>query len=65
MVLRLFPVGAAFGARLAARARGATALLSLAQVERSPGRYSRLTLLLVLAVGLGLFALSFDSSLTR
>ncbi len=65
VVLRLFPLGAALGARLAARARGATALLSLAQVERSPGRYSRLTLLLVLAVGLGLFALTFDASLVR
>jgi putative ABC transport system permease protein len=65
VVLRLFPLGAALGARFAARARGATALLSLAQVERSPGRYSRLTLLLVLAVGLGLFALTFDSSLVR
>ncbi len=65
IVLRVFPLGAALGARLAARAKGATALLSMAQVERSPGRYSRLTLLLVLAVGLGLFALTFSASLTR
>jgi hypothetical protein len=65
VVLRIFPLGAALGARAAARGRGVTALLSLSQVERNPGRYTRLTLLLVLAVGLGLFALTFDASLTQ
>ncbi len=65
VVLRVFPLGAAFGARMAARGKGVTALLSLSQVERNPGRYTRLTLLLVLAVGLGLFALTFDASLTQ
>ncbi|MGH2517253.1 MAG: FtsX-like permease family protein, partial [Ktedonobacterales bacterium] len=65
LVLRVFPLGAALGARLAARGRGLTSLLAFAQVERNPQRYSRITLLLVLAVGLGLFALTFDSSLTQ
>lgn len=65
LVLRVFPLGAGLGARIAARANGATPLLALAQVERNPGRYGRLTLLLVLAVGLGLFALTFDASLLR
>ena len=65
LVLRVFPLGAGLGARAAARANGATPLLALAQVERNPGRYGRLTLLLVLAVGLGLFALTFDASLLR
>jgi putative ABC transport system permease protein len=63
LVLRIFPYGAALGSRLAARGNGLTALLAFSQVERNPARYSRMTLLLVLAVGLGLFALSFDSSL--
>ena len=63
LVLRIFPYGAALGARMAARGNGLTALLAFSQVERNPARYSRMTLLLVLAVGLGLFALSFDSSL--
>src|SRR5262249_9113868 len=63
LLLRLFPLSAALGARLAARGRGATSLLALAQVERSSGRYSRMTLLLVLAVGMGVFALTFDASL--
>ena len=64
LVLRLFPYGAALCSRLAARSNGLTPLLAFSQVERHPSRYSRMTLLLVLAVGLGLFALAFDSSLT-
>ena len=65
IVLRVLPLGAQAGARVAARGKGLTSLLAFAQVERSPGRYSRMTLLLVLAVGLGFFALTFDSSLTH
>lgn len=65
LVLRIFPIGAGLGARLASNGRGLTSLLALSQVERSPRRYSRITLLLVLAVGLGLFALTFDTSLQR
>ncbi|MFI5272780.1 MAG: FtsX-like permease family protein [Ktedonobacterales bacterium] len=65
IVLRVLPLGAQAGARVAARGRGLTSLLAFAQVERSPGRYSRMTLLLVLAVGLGFFALTFDASLTH
>ncbi|MGO8947374.1 MAG: FtsX-like permease family protein, partial [Ktedonobacterales bacterium] len=49
---------------LSAQRPGLTPLLAFSQVERNPSRYSRLALLLVLAVGLGLFALAFDSSLT-
>lgn len=63
LILRLFPFAAAFCARLANRGKGATPLLAMAQVERSPARYTRMMLLLALAVGLGLFALSFDASL--
>ncbi|MGZ3664978.1 MAG: FtsX-like permease family protein [Ktedonobacterales bacterium] len=65
LVLRVFPLGAGVGARFAARRRGLTTLLAFSQVERAPGRYSRMTLLLVLAVGLGLFAITFDASLQR
>lgn len=65
IVLRIFPMGAALGARIAARGKGLTPLLAFSQVERSPRRYSRMTLLLVLAVGLGLFALTFDASLQQ
>ncbi|HLY30186.1 MAG TPA: FtsX-like permease family protein, partial [Ktedonobacterales bacterium] len=65
LTLRLAPLGARLGERMATRGRGVIPLLALAQVERSPGRYSRIILLLVLAVGMGLFALSFSASLQQ
>lgn len=64
-LVRVFPYAVELGVRLAARMRGATALLAFAQVARNPVGPSRLTLLLALAVGLGLFGLVFDSSLSR
>lgn len=65
LLLRLIPLAASLGARIASRGRGLTSMLAFAQIERTPGRYSRMTLLLVLAVGLGLFALTFDASLKQ
>ncbi|MGE5333198.1 MAG: FtsX-like permease family protein, partial [Nitrososphaerota archaeon] len=65
LLLRLVPLAASLGVRLASRGRGLTSLLAFSQIERTPSRYARMTLLLVLAVGLGLFALTFDASLTR
>ncbi len=65
LLLRLVPLAARLGSRFASRGRGLTALLAFAQIERTPTRYARMTLLLVLAVGLGLFALTFDASLAR
>ena len=65
LLLRFVPLSARLGAWLASRGRGLTMLLAFAQIERTPARYARLTLLLALAVGLGLFALVFDASLTQ
>lgn len=65
LLLRLIPLVASLGARIASRGRGITSMLAFAQIERTPGRYSRMTLLLVLSVGLGLFALTFDASLAQ
>jgi ABC-type lipoprotein release transport system permease subunit len=65
LLLRLFPLVAAAGARVAARGRGATGMLAFAQVARSPAGPYRLALLLALGAGLGLFALTFDASLVR
>ena len=65
LLLRVIPLAASLGARLASRGRGITSMLVFAQIERTPGRYSRMTLLLVLSVGLGLFALTFDASLAQ
>ena len=65
LLLRVFPLAAEAGARVAARGRGATGVLAFAQVARSPAGPSRLALLLALGVGLGLFAITFDASLVR
>ncbi|HEX6818616.1 MAG TPA: FtsX-like permease family protein, partial [Ktedonobacterales bacterium] len=65
LVLRAIPLGAKVAAGLASRGRGFIAMLALSQVERTPNRYTRITLLLVLAVGLGLFAVTFDASLAQ
>ena len=65
LALRFFPLVVRWSARLAARGRGATALLALVQMARSPLHYGRLVLLLTLAVGLGLFALTFSASLSQ
>ena len=65
VALRLFPLAAQVGAWLAARGRGAVGALTFAQVSRASSRFTRLTLVLTLGVGLGLFALTFQTSLTR
>ncbi|HEX6541722.1 MAG TPA: FtsX-like permease family protein, partial [Ktedonobacterales bacterium] len=65
LLLRLIPLLAGGGARLASRGRGLVLVLALAQIARTPARYGRMALLLVLAVGLGLFALTFEASLGR
>ncbi len=65
LALRFFPLAVHGAARLAARGRGATSLLALIQMARSPLHYARLVLLLMLAVGLGLFTLIFSASLSQ
>jgi ABC-type lipoprotein release transport system permease subunit len=65
LLLRVIPLAARAGARLASRGRGFTSMLTFAQIERTPDRYARMTLLLILAVGLGLFALTFEASLAQ
>jgi putative ABC transport system permease protein len=65
LTLRLFPLGSAIGARLAAQGRGATGMLAFSQVSRASSAFGRLTLLLTLSVGVGLFALNYQASLAR
>jgi putative ABC transport system permease protein len=65
LVARAFPWAARFASTLAARGRGAPALLALTQIARTPSRYIRLALLVTLAVGLGLFTLTFSSSIDQ
>ncbi|MBF6591016.1 MAG: FtsX-like permease family protein [Ktedonobacterales bacterium] len=65
VALRLFPPVLRLGARRAARGRGATTMLAFAQLARHSGRFNRSALLLMLAVAMGIFALTFDASLGR
>jgi ABC-type lipoprotein release transport system permease subunit len=65
LVQRALPWVVRLGASLAGRLRGATAMLAFSQVTRASAVFSRLTLLLTLAVGMGLFALSFQTTLAQ
>ncbi len=64
LALRVFPLLARAGFAAATRDRGAAGMMAFAQVARG-GNFARLTLLLTLALGFGLFALTFQSSLAR
>ncbi len=65
LTLRLFPIAAGLGARITARVRGATGMLAFAQIARSAGGALLVALLLALGVGLGLFAITFGTSLAH
>lgn len=65
VTLRLFPGVMETTARLLAGGRGLTEALSSWQISREPLHYGRITLLLALAVSLGLFAITFQTTLTH
>ncbi len=65
LLQRALPWLLRLGAWLTARGRGATGMLAFAQVSRASDAFSRLTLLLTLAVGLGLFSLTFQTTIAR
>lgn len=62
LLLRILPLFLNLAASGAARGRGATAMLALAQTARAPGRSVRMTLLLALAIAFTLFTLTFNAS---
>ncbi|HYI14723.1 MAG TPA: ABC transporter permease, partial [Thermomicrobiales bacterium] len=62
VALRLVPLLAAFAERLATRRGRAIAVLSAWQVARRPLRYARSALLLMLALAIGLFTVSYSST---
>ncbi len=69
-LLRLFPVAIdLLGRGLASRRVGSVVspslLLGVWQMARNPGHYSRLSLLVILTAGLGVFAASFSTTLER
>ena len=63
--LRLFPVLLRAASWALRGQRGATALLGLWRMARSPLHYSRLILLLLLATSVGMFAAGFRATLDR
>jgi hypothetical protein len=65
LALRLLPVAARLGERLAARARGLPTALAGWQLSRRPGRGAGPALLLVLAVAMGVFAIGEGTSWAR
>ena len=65
VLLRLFPLTLNLIARLTSSRMPAGLVLGLWQMARNPTHYARLSLLLILAAGLGIFASSFGSTLTR
>lgn len=62
LFLRLFPFLLRVGTSLAARSRGASTVLALAQMDRTPRAASRMILLLTLATAFTLFTLTLIAS---
>ncbi|HEX5167122.1 MAG TPA: FtsX-like permease family protein, partial [Thermomicrobiales bacterium] len=62
IALRLVPLLAAFAERLTTRRGRAVTVLSAWQVARRPLRYARSALLLILALAIGLFTVSYSST---
>lgn len=65
LFLRGFSLLLRGAARLAARGRGASPLLALAQIARAPSRTIRMTLLLALSLALLIFTQTFTASQAR
>ncbi|HEY7984081.1 MAG TPA: hypothetical protein VID73_07935, partial [Ktedonobacterales bacterium] len=65
LTLRIFPAVVNAGARLATRRRGATSTLAFSDLARATSGPLRLLLLVLLTVGLALFALSANATLAR
>lgn len=65
LLLRLFPLFLRIGAWLGRRRKGATAMLVLVQMERSPRQSLRLTMLVALATAFAVFTLVFSATQAR
>jgi hypothetical protein len=62
LVFRGFPLLLRWGAGLALRRRGATAVLAVAQMARSPLQAARMSLLLAFTLAFAIFTLTFSTS---
>lgn len=65
LILRFYPMILRAVARATTTVSGAAFSLGLAQVVRNPGQYTRLTLLLMMAVAVGTFAASYTTTADR
>jgi ABC-type antimicrobial peptide transport system permease subunit len=65
LVLRFYPMLLRLFARTVSAVAGVSVSLGLAQVVRNSGQYTRLTLLLMMAVAVGSFAASYASTTDR
>ena len=65
VLLRLFPMALSLISRLFSRWLPAGLVLAVWQMARNPTHYARLSLLLILTAGLGMFAASFGGTLER
>jgi len=65
VLLRLFPLSMNLISKLFARVLPAAPAMTVWQMSREPTHYARLSLLLILTAGLGIFASSFSTTLER
>ena len=65
VLLRLFPLAMSIASRALSRWIPAGLVIGLWQMARNPTHYARLSLLLILTAGLGIFASSFGATLER
>ena len=65
VLLRLFPVVMNLASRLLSAWLPAGMVMGVWQMARNPAHYARLSLLLILTAGLGIFAASFSATLDR
>ena len=65
VLLRIFPIAMNLTGRLLSGSIPAGLVMGIWQMARSPTHYARLSLLLILAAGLGMFASSFGATLER
>jgi ABC-type antimicrobial peptide transport system permease subunit len=65
VLLRVFPLAMDLGSRLFSSWLPTGLVMGVWQIARSPTHYARLSLLLILTAGLGIFASSFGATLQR
>jgi len=65
LALRGLPVATRLAERLVARARGAVGALAVWQLARRPHRFTRTTLLLIMATSVGVFAAAYERTWTE